>query len=131
MKQHFSAYLRDIFAAVLNPIVSGGRGLNSTQGGFRYEKQMEFVEAARESGARIIASSSLMTPTLIKMQDLENELRRAGLKGKIKTIIGGEATSREFAEKIGADAWGKEAVEGVEKIKELVVQMKRDCIEIA
>lgn len=85
----------------------------------------KFVEAARENGARIIASSSLMTPTLTKMQELENELGRAGLKGKIKTIIGGEATSREFAEKIGADAWGREAVEGVEKVKELVVQMKR------
>jgi len=79
-----------------------------------------FVEAAAESGARIIGCSSLMTPTLTKMQDLENELRRAGLKGKIKTVIGGEATSREFAEKIGADLWGREAIEGVEQIKELL-----------
>ena len=86
----------------------------------------KFIEATMESGARIIASSTLMTPTLVKMEELENELREAHLKGKIRTIIGGEATSREFAEKIGADAWGSDAVEGAEKIKELVVQMKRE-----
>lgn len=83
---------------------------------------LNFVEAARESGAQIVGSSSLMTPTLMNMEVLENELSRAGLKGKVRTIIGGEATSQEFADKIGADLWGRDAVDGIEKIKELLLK---------
>lgn len=83
---------------------------------------VNFVEAAGASGAQIVGSSSLMTPTLMNMEVLENELSRAGLKGRVRTIIGGEATSQEFADKIGADLWGKDAVDGVEKIKELLLK---------
>jgi len=80
----------------------------------------KFIEAAEENGARIVGTSSLMTPTLCKMEELEKELKRAELKGKIRTIIGGEATSAEFAKEIGADAWAEEAVEAAQKIRELL-----------
>jgi dimethylamine corrinoid protein len=79
-----------------------------------------FVEAAKESGARIIASSTLMTPTLPAMGDLEELLKKSSLKGHVKTIIGGAATSQEFADRIGTDAWAEDAVEGVKKVQQLL-----------
>jgi methanogenic corrinoid protein MtbC1 len=86
-----------------------------------YDVQLQrFVDAAKESGARIIASSTLMTPTLPAMGDLEELLKKSGLKGHVRTIIGGAATSQEFADRIGADGWAEEAAEGVTKVQQLL-----------
>ncbi|MHC1584789.1 MAG: cobalamin B12-binding domain-containing protein [Candidatus Syntropharchaeia archaeon] len=84
----------------------------------------EFVEKAKEVGADVIAASTLMTPTLEGMEELEELLREEGLKGKVKTIIGGGATSEEFAEEIGADGYAKDAVEGLDAIKRMVAEVK-------
>lgn len=71
----------------------------------------DFLAKAKEVNADIIAESTLMTPTLDGMKQMEKMLKEEGLKGKIKTMIGGGATSKEFAEQIGADAWTYDAVE--------------------
>ncbi|MHC1581813.1 MAG: cobalamin B12-binding domain-containing protein [Candidatus Syntropharchaeia archaeon] len=84
----------------------------------------DFVEKAKEVGADVIAASTLMTPTLEGMEELEELLREEGLKGKVKTIIGGGATSEEFAEEIGADSYAKDAVEGLDAIKRMVAEVK-------
>jgi methanogenic corrinoid protein MtbC1 len=78
----------------------------------------KFIQVAKDEGAPIIAASTLMSTTLCKMAELETMLQKQGLKGKIWTIIGGRATSADFADSIGADAWAKEAIEGVNKIKQ-------------
>lgn len=71
----------------------------------------DIVEKAKTEGAQIIAESTLMTPTLAGMKECEKMLAEEGLKGKIKTMIGGGATSKEFADQIGADGWSYDAVE--------------------
>lgn len=71
----------------------------------------DLVQKAKEEGAQIIAESTLMTPTLAGMKECEKVLAEEGLKGKIKTMIGGGATSKEFADQIGADGWSYDAVE--------------------
>jgi len=90
----------------------------------------EFIETAVREGAQVIAASTLMTPTLEGMEEIEEKLRERGLKGKIKTIIGGGATSKEFADEIGADAWAADAVEGVDAVKRLVEEVKMAMAEI-
>ncbi len=70
----------------------------------------DFVEKAKETNARIIAESTLMTPTLEGMKEMEKMLKEEGLKGKIVTMVGGGATSQEFADQIGADGWTYDAV---------------------
>ncbi|RLG38247.1 MAG: cobalamin-binding protein [Candidatus Alkanophagales archaeon] len=90
----------------------------------------EFIETAVREGAQVIAASTLMTPTLEGMEEIEEKLREKGLKGKIKTIIGGGATSAEFAEEIGADAWAGDAVEGVDAIKRMIEEVKMAMAEI-
>jgi len=69
------------------------------------------LATAKENKAGAIAASTLMTPTLEGMKELEKLLKEEGLKGKIKTMIGGGATSKEFADQIGADIWTYDAVE--------------------
>ena len=72
------------------------------------------VEKAKVEGANIIATSTLMTPTLAGMKEIEKMLKEANMKPGVKTMIGGGATSKEFATQIGADAWGYDAIEAVQ-----------------
>ena len=71
----------------------------------------DMIQKAKDTNAQIIAESTLMTPTLAGMKECEAILKEEGLKGKIKTMIGGGATSKEFADQIGADGWSYDAVE--------------------
>ncbi len=61
-----------------------------------------------------------MTPTLAAMKEIERMLAEENLKGKMKTIIGGGATSKEFAAQIGADGWAYDAVEAVQVVQNLL-----------
>ncbi len=80
----------------------------------------EFIEKAKSEGAQVIAMSTLMTPTLMSMKEVETRLEEGGLKGKVKTIIGGGSVSEEWKARIGSDAYGKDALEAVDKVKMLV-----------
>lgn len=71
----------------------------------------DMIQKAKDEDVQIIAASTLMTPTLAAMKEIESILKEEGLKGKIKTMIGGGATSKEFADQIGADGWSYDAVE--------------------
>jgi len=82
----------------------------------------DFIREAEKEKAHIIAASTLMTPTLITMEELLTEVRSSKLK--VKTIIGGWATSPEFARKIGADAWADDALEGLYMLDRLVEELK-------
>jgi len=73
----------------------------------------KFVEAVRENSPDIVGMSALLTTTMVEMEDIIKELKKAGLRDKVKVIIGGAPITREFAEKIGADAAARDAVEGV------------------
>jgi len=76
-----------------------------------------FVDSAVKAGARLIGSSALITTTAPHQKDIELCLKQRDLKGKIKTIIGGAATSAEWAKEVGADFYASTATEGVKIIK--------------
>ncbi|HNX47433.1 MAG TPA: corrinoid protein [Methanomassiliicoccales archaeon] len=73
----------------------------------------DIVQKAKDEHAQIIATSTLMTPTLAGMKEIEKMLAEGGMKGKVKTMVGGGATSADFAKSIGADGWGYDANEAV------------------
>ena len=73
----------------------------------------QFVEAAKEHNPDIVAMSALLTTTMIEMENVVKSLEKAGLRDKLKVIIGGAPITNEYAEKIGADAAARDAVEGV------------------
>ncbi len=79
---------------------------------------VEFIKAATKEKAHIIAASTLMTPTLSSMEELIAEVKAQ--KIGVKTIIGGWATTPEFARKIGADAWGRDSLDGLRKVDSLI-----------
>lgn len=79
-----------------------------------------FIAAAKEHGAPVIGMSTLLTTTMPAMKSVVDLLKRQGLSGRIKTIVGGAPVSAEFAREIGADAHGFDAANAVDRVKELV-----------
>jgi trimethylamine corrinoid protein len=79
-----------------------------------------FVEKAKEVKADILGSSSLMTTTMGGQRILEDKLRKAGIRDKLKTMVGGAATTQDWADKIGADSYAEDANDTVIKAKELL-----------
>jgi 5-methyltetrahydrofolate--homocysteine methyltransferase len=78
-----------------------------------------FVDAAVESGAKVIGISALLTTTMSSMKGVVDLVRERGLGGEIHTIVGGAPVSKEFAAEIGADAYGYDAANAVEQVKAL------------
>jgi len=79
-----------------------------------------FVEKAKELKPDILGSSSLMTTTMAGQKILEEKLRDAGIRDNFKTMIGGAATTQEWANKIGCDCYAEDANDTVLKAKELI-----------
>jgi trimethylamine corrinoid protein len=78
----------------------------------------EFVRVARETNADLVGSSALMTTTMTGQQKLEQALKEAGLRDKVKTMVGGAAATQGWADKIGADVYAESATEAVQRAKE-------------
>jgi len=76
-----------------------------------------FIKKAVEVKAKMIGSSALLTTTSPYQKEIEEKLAEAGLKGEIKTIIGGAATNVEWSKEIGADFYASTATSGIDIIK--------------
>lgn len=79
----------------------------------------QFISKAEEVGANVIGLSSLLTMSMDFQKQVIEELKKRGLRDKYKVIVGGAPTTGEWAQQIGADAHADDAIEAVEKIKEL------------
>jgi len=79
-----------------------------------------FVEKARELRPDVIGMSALVSYTMFKFGDVIGALRKAGLRDKVKVVVGGAFVDQEWAEKSGADAFGSDAVDAVAKVKALL-----------
>ncbi len=79
-----------------------------------------FVEKAKELKPDILGSSALMTTTMGGQKILEEKLRDAGIRDNFKTMVGGAATTQEWADKIGCDCYAEDANDTVLKAKELI-----------
>ncbi len=79
-----------------------------------------FIEKAREMDADIIATSTLMTTTMMGQKLIEEKLSAAGLRAKVKTMVGGAPVNKEWAQRIGADAYGENAMDAVTIANELL-----------
>jgi len=77
------------------------------------------VEKVKETGAQIIALSSLLTMTVEQIKIVHEALQTAGLRDKVKLIVGGAPLNMELAKRLGADDFADDAVDGVRHIKRL------------
>ena len=80
----------------------------------------KFIDKAGEVDADIIAISALLTTTLIGQKDVIDALKDQGTREKYKVIVGGGATTKEWADTIGADGWGGSAYDAVVLATKLV-----------
>jgi len=80
----------------------------------------QFIDKALEVEADIIGTSALLTTTMIGQKTLEEKLLKKGLKDRFKTMVGGAPITQRWAERIGADAFGEDANDAVEKALRLL-----------
>jgi len=79
-----------------------------------------FIKAVKKEKANLLILSCLYTVNMKAMEDTVIALGKTGLKGKVKTLIGGAPITQGFATSIGADGYGRDALEGVRKARELI-----------
>ena len=78
-----------------------------------------FVEAA-QNGAQIVAMSALLTTTMPMMATTIQALKDAGLRDKVKVMIGGAPITQDYADQIGADGYSTDAASAAELAKRLI-----------
>ncbi|HEY65132.1 MAG TPA: cobalamin-binding protein [Caldilineae bacterium] len=80
----------------------------------------KFVEAIKEGNYDILAMSALLTTTMPSMKATIDALTEAGLRDKVKIMIGGAPITQEYADQIGADGYGEDANQAVRVAKQLL-----------
>ncbi len=80
----------------------------------------EFVEAVRNRKPDLVGLSALLTTTMTMMQTTIDALTEAGIRDQCKVIVGGAPLTEDFAQGIGADAYGADASLAVVRAKELL-----------
>jgi len=79
-----------------------------------------FIAKARKGDVDILGLGAYMTTTMLVMKDVIEGLKKEKLRGKVKVMVGGVPLSQEYADEIGADAWGKDALDAAVKAKQLM-----------
>ena len=79
-----------------------------------------FVDAALREQAPLIGLSALLTTTMPRMREVVELLQKRGLAGKVRTLVGGAPVSAAFAQEIGADGYGCDAAQAVDRVTALL-----------
>lgn len=81
---------------------------------------LKFIEEAEKVKADVIALSSLMTTTMPGQKEVIDTLKEMKLREKYSVIVGGGPVTQEWADRIGADGYGKSAVEAANVVRKLL-----------
>jgi corrinoid protein of di/trimethylamine methyltransferase len=79
-----------------------------------------FVQKVKELEPDILGLGAYMSTTMLQMKDVVEALKAKGLRDKVRVMVGGVPTTQEFTDEIGADAWGKDALDAVDKARQLL-----------
>ena len=80
----------------------------------------KIIEEAVKHNVDIIGTSALLTTTMNRQKELEETLKKTGLRDRFKTMVGGAPVTPRWAARIGADAYAEDAQDGVLKVKALL-----------
>lgn len=80
----------------------------------------KFVQAVKDHNANVVGLSALLTTTMPYMKTVIDELEVAGLRDRVKVMVGGAPVSAGFAAEVGADGFSSSANSAVIKAKELL-----------
>jgi 5-methyltetrahydrofolate--homocysteine methyltransferase len=82
----------------------------------------KFIEAIKQHQPQVVGMSALLTTTMIEMKNTIKAIEWAGLKEKVKTIVGGAPVTEKFAKDIGADGYAPDAASAVDLVKSLLAE---------
>ncbi len=80
----------------------------------------DFVRAIEEFQPQVVGLSGLLTLAYDAMKETVQAIKEAGLRDKVKVMIGGGQMSEKISDYVGADAYGKDAMHGVTLVKEWI-----------
>jgi len=80
----------------------------------------KFIQATQDEKPDIVAMSALLTTTMQMMKQTIDAIGAAGLRDKVKIIIGGAPVTETFANEIGADGFSQDASRAVGVAKSLI-----------
>jgi 5-methyltetrahydrofolate--homocysteine methyltransferase len=80
----------------------------------------QFVEIVRAEGADLVGMSALLTTTMQSMKSTIDALSEAGLRDRVRVLVGGAPVTANFAEQIGADAYAADAAAAVDTARSLI-----------
>jgi 5-methyltetrahydrofolate--homocysteine methyltransferase len=80
----------------------------------------KFVEAIRQHQPQVVGMSALLTTTMREMKNILEAIQEAGLRGKVKAMVGGAPVTERFAKEIGADGYAADAASAVDIVKALL-----------
>ena len=80
----------------------------------------DFVAAVKEANATLVGASALLTTTMPAQQKIIEALAEAGLRDRVKVMVGGAPITQSWADKIGADGYAEDAIGAVALAKRLV-----------
>jgi corrinoid protein of di/trimethylamine methyltransferase len=118
-----------VIGTVQGDMHSVGKNLVATMfkaGGFEVHDMgvdvpsMNFIEKAKEVKADMIALSSLLTTTMPYQKEVIEDLGAMGIRGQFKVMVGGGPVTQAYARDIGADGYGRDAIEALDEAKKLL-----------
>lgn len=80
----------------------------------------EFIAAVKEADADIVGASALLTTTMLQQKKLIESLEAAGLRDKVKVMVGGAPVTESYAKEIGADGYAEDAISAVDMAFRLI-----------
>jgi corrinoid protein of di/trimethylamine methyltransferase len=95
-------------------------GIMLTTNGFKVidigvdKSASEFVDAIKDSGADIVGASALLTTTMLQQKKLIEAIEEAGLRDKVKIMVGGAPVTESFCKEIGADGYAADAISAID-----------------
>jgi methanogenic corrinoid protein MtbC1 len=82
---------------------------------------LNIIEKAKEVRADMIALSSLLTTTMPYLKEVVEDLKAMGIRERFKVMVGGGPVTKAYALGIGADGYGRDAVEALDEAKKLLL----------
>jgi len=110
--------LHDIGKNLVAAMLEGG-GFEVTDLGVDVPPE-KFIAAVKDKQAQIVGLSALLTTTLPAMKTTVEAFRTAGMRERVKIMIGGAPVTKGYADSIGADGYGENAVASVDLARRLV-----------
>ena len=99
--------LHDIGKNLVKMMIEG-KGIEVEDIGIDCDTQ-KVVDSVRNSDAKVLCLSALLTTTMAAQKDVIDALKEAGVRDKVKVMVGGAPVTQEFAKEIGADAYTPDA----------------------